>query len=318
MIEGQANVVGKESSMGRIVVGCDGSPSAIAAVEWAAREGDVRGCPVDAVFAWDFLRQPLESSGAPFDPHFGEAEARELLTHWLRDVAGGLGEHVHPVVICDLPARALLEASASADLLVVGARGLGGVRGALLGSVSQQCVHHSPVPVAVIRAEPPTAAHGIVVAVDGSQGAQRALEWALDEAAVRGCGLSVVHAWRPAPSPVLTVPVGLSVPTAWPDMSGLQRDAEDVVDRALRRALTPDRSAVAIDPRPVCGNVVDVLLEESRHAELLVVGSRGRGGFAGLLLGSVSQHAVHHAAGPVVVVPPPRRDVGAIPEGAPS
>lgn len=287
--------------MGSIVVGCDGSPSAVQALEWAADEGEARGWTVTALLAWDYLNQPAGPRGEAFDPAFGDAEARAVLARTLKEALGERARTVQPVVVCDLPARALLEASAVADLLVVGARGMGGVRGALLGSVSQQCVHHSKVPVAVIRAAPAPEASGVVVAIDGSEGSQRALDWALDEARAQRSSVTVVHVWHPTPS------AAWAVPAAWPDMTGMQADAEELIERALQRADTRDIPATMIQRHAVFGTVVDAVLDESRDAQVLVIGSRGRGGFAGLLLGSASQHLVHHATCPIVVVPPARR-----------
>jgi nucleotide-binding universal stress UspA family protein len=135
-------------------------------------------------------------------------------------------------------------------LLVVGARGLGGFRRLLLGSVSEQCLHHASYPVAVVRTSPaPAGADAsprVVVGVDGSAASQRALVWAVDEARAR------------------QVPL-------------------------VRRVVPVDRPASA-------------LLEAGAGADLIVVGDRGRSGFSGLLLGSVSHQVVHHATGPVVVV----------------
>jgi nucleotide-binding universal stress UspA family protein len=243
---------GGTTNMGIIVVGSDGSPSAAEALRWAVREGRERGWSVRVVLAWDYLNQPRLAHSEPFHPDFGEADAKLVLDRYVHDALGNRAGDVEAVTVCDLPVRALLEASAGADLLVLGARGLGGVRGALLGSVSQQCAHHSTVPVAIVRSAPTPAASGVVVAIDGSEGAQRALDWALDEARAGKCGISVVTVW------------------------------------------------------PMFGTVVDAVLEAAQDASLLVVGSRGRGGFAGLLLGSASQHLVHHAVCPIVVVPPPR------------
>jgi nucleotide-binding universal stress UspA family protein len=286
--------------MGSIVVGCDGSPSAVEALRWAAREGAVRGWSVTAMLAWDYLNQPVGAPEARFNPKFGDAEAREVLARTLKEALEDRASLVRPIVVCDLAARALLEAAEVADLLVVGARGLGGVRGALLGSVSQQCVHHSKAPVAVVRTPTPAGASGIVVAIDGSEGSQRALDWALDEARARACPVTVVNVWHPAPSATW------AVPAAWPDMTGMQEAADELIDRALRRADTEGVPPTMIERHAVFGTVVDAVLDEARDAQLLVVGSRGRGGFAGLLLGSVGQHLVHHATCPIVVVPPAR------------
>lgn len=136
----------------------------------------------------------------------------------------------------------------------------------------------------------------IVVGVDGSETARAALHWALDEARLRSAAVDVVHAWQ--------MPYVSSFPYPMVDvLSGeFEREARQVLDRMVGGA---DTSGVpAVEPLLVCDGAARALLDTAKGAELLVVGSRGRGGFTGLLLGSVSQHVVHHASCPVVVVPP--------------
>jgi nucleotide-binding universal stress UspA family protein len=155
--------------MGRIVVGVDGSEGAAAALRWAVQEGGYRrDATVVAVLAWSLLDQH-HPDGRTFSPTYGPTEARQALAIYVErarageateaaegeaGVAPNAAAAVELEVVNDLPARALLDASARADLLVVGARGLGGFRGLLLGSVSQQCAHHAPCPVVIIRPQP--------------------------------------------------------------------------------------------------------------------------------------------------------------------
>lgn len=129
-----------------IVVGVDGSDNAQRALRWAVEEARVRGVPVRVVTAWSYLQQP-----EGFDPSWGEAGARRILDGAI-DALGAAAEGVEleRVVVCDLPARAVLDAARDAELLVVGARGLGGFRGLLLGSVSQQVAHHASCPVVIV------------------------------------------------------------------------------------------------------------------------------------------------------------------------
>ena len=140
--------------MGLIVVGVDASESSEAALAWALREGAVRGDPVQVLAAWSYLDQTAVT-GHDFTADFDEADALVAVHAIVEKVRAEVGTaddvEVRETAVCDLPARALLEAAASADLLVVGARGVGGFTGLLLGSVSQQCVHHSPCPVVVVR-----------------------------------------------------------------------------------------------------------------------------------------------------------------------
>jgi nucleotide-binding universal stress UspA family protein len=136
----------------------------------------------------------------------------------------------------------------------------------------------------------------IVVGVDGSEGAKAALRFALAEARLRQATLRIVHAW-------LFGATGFEgfFPAHVGELSDLRRAAEAALEATLRE-VAADGSGVEIERHVVEGMPAAVLVEESRDAELLVVGSRGRGGFAALLLGSVSQQCAHHAACPLVIV----------------
>ncbi len=172
----------------------------------------------------------------------------------------------------------------------------------LLGSVSQHCLHHAMSPVALIRdgagiGSGRTAGERVVVGIDGSDAARRGLRWALDEGRARHAAVDVVHAWQ-------TPYVGSGDPFA---------AAFDPVmfEEAARLALdaTVDGEDASGLPQPperilVHGGAAPAILETAKGADLVVVGSRGLGGFSGLLLGSVSHHVAHHAPCPVVIVPP--------------
>jgi nucleotide-binding universal stress UspA family protein len=141
----------------------------------------------------------------------------------------------------------------------------------------------------------------IVVGVDHSDGAKAAVVFAHEEARLRNATLRAVHAWQFGY-------VGYTgfegtVPTAAVDISELRAAAAAALDETLREAL-PDSDDVNVEQRVVEGTPAAVLVDESRGADLLVVGSRGHGGFAQLLLGSVSQQCAQHAACPVVIVRP--------------
>lgn len=140
----------------------------------------------------------------------------------------------------------------------------------------------------------------IVVGVDGSDGARRALEWAVAEARLRGARLVAVHTWEMPPLSMSAGP--FDPPTALdPDlMQRVEAAAREVLDRELDAV---DVSGVEVDKRVEPRNPADALLDAGREADLLVVGTRGHGGFTGLLLGSVSQQVSHHAPCPVVIVP---------------
>src|SRR5690606_28025456 len=135
-----------------VVVGIDGSEHSREALRWAVEAATARRTSVRAVMAWSYLAQPGPDGPAPFHPEFQERDVRSTLEEVLRTtVPDGAETPVQAVAVLDLAAHALLEQAADAQLLVVGARGLGGLRGLLLGSVSQQVVHHAHLPVVVVR-----------------------------------------------------------------------------------------------------------------------------------------------------------------------
>jgi nucleotide-binding universal stress UspA family protein len=140
----------------------------------------------------------------------------------------------------------------------------------------------------------------IVVGVDGSEGGKAALEFAVEEAALRGARLKVVTAWEIPPAVV----AGLAADSGFFDQSLMEarQHAEAIVAEAVARAAQLQPSVV-LEPRVVEGHEAKTLLEEAKDASLIVVGSRGHGGFTGLLLGSISQQVVNHARCPVTVVP---------------
>jgi nucleotide-binding universal stress UspA family protein len=148
-----------ETAKASIVVGVDGSEHATHALRWAAREAELHGAELTAVLAWDLFNQLHPGGDRTFDPAYDEAAADRAL---LAVIETGLGAEGAPTVrrrpVCDLPAAGLLSAAEGADLLVLGARGLGGFRGLLLGSVSQQCLNHATGPVAIVRTTAPGSA----------------------------------------------------------------------------------------------------------------------------------------------------------------
>lgn len=271
--------------MRSIVVGVDGSDGGRAALAWAGREAELHRASLTAVLAWSLLDQP----GGEIRPDFGREEALAALRGWV--AAAALPVEVECDAVCDLPAAALLEVAASADLLVVGSRGLGGFKELLLGSVSSVVAERSVSPVAVVRdAERPTGP--VVVGDDGSANGTRALRWAAEEARARDVPLDLVHAWSGGASPMFGLP--LVVPR-----EHAERAAEHKLDEAME---TVDLTGLVIERHAMEGTPAGVLVDRSHSAGLVVVGSRGRGGLAAILLGSTSRHLLHHAAAPVVIV----------------
>lgn len=294
------------STSGHIVVGVDESDGAASALRWAVHESELRGWAVTAVLGWGYLDQHVPAPGETFDPSYSAANAEASLDATIERVLDvEVGRRVGRLAVCDLAARALLRASDEAALLVVGARGLGGFRGLLLGSVSQQCLHHARCPVVIVHGSGESADPSnerIVVGVDGSDESRSALGWALDEARARRADVEVVHAW--------TIPyLGMYGMNPAPiDRLPYESAAHDVLSESME---DQDSSGLRA---PVATTLVfaaagGTILERAEGAALVVLGSRGRGGFAGLLLGSVSSHVASHAACPVVVV----RDRGSRP-----
>lgn len=153
----------------------------------------------------------------------------------------------------------------------------------------------------------------IVVGVDGSAGSDAALRWAVAEAELRRSRLVVVHAYQAQPAPLMEVglgaPAGIAAPATLAEEGEQVRQAADeharsVIDGALRRA-GDTVGRLEIERVAAEGPPTQTLIESARGADLLVVGSRGRGGFLGLLLGSVSQQVALHPPCPVVILPPP-------------
>ena len=275
-----------------IVVGVDGSKESLTALRWANEQAAGRDATVRAVMVWSLLAQHPQP-GEPFDPGYDDDAALADLD---RAGVAALGDDAAAVdrqVVCDLPVEGLLSAALDADLLVVGARGRGGFKGLLLGSVSRKVLERSAVPVAVVRGPAPGAGGRVLVGVDGSASSMAALRWAAREAGRRGATLAVLHAW--------------SVP--WP--VDLQAHAmvlatmEEQGKKTLADAVAAVPDDVKVEGILLEGGAAASLLEASRSGtELLVVASRGRSGPLASLLGSVSHHLASHAPVPLVVLPP--------------
>lgn len=279
-----------------IVVGVDESAGAADALGWARRESEARGGSLTAVLAWGWFDQhPLE--GDPFDPEFHERSALDRLAEIVVRHLGELPADLKLVAIDELATPALLEAAADADLLVVGARGMGGFKGLLLGSVSQSCLHRARCPVAVVKhgGDPPPAVERIVAGVDGSETSQQALRWAAEAARDHRARLEVLHAWHPTG----VIPPDPYVMTG---LDALEAAAQQVLDDAVASVDTHDLVG-PVDASLVIGGSGRALVDAAARADLVVVGSRQQGPVGSILLGSTSTQVTYHAPCPVVVVP---------------
>ncbi|MDG6105933.1 universal stress protein [Dactylosporangium aurantiacum] len=275
----------------RIVVGYDGSIEARDAVDWAAAAAQRSGAGLHVLYAYQ-----LAWPGAAYDGPVTDlvAEAQRHADRLVADVVDhvrrrGTGVDVTGSAVHAAPAPTLLDAAA--DLLVVGNRGGGGLTNLLIGSVSLQVATHARTPVVVVRGRHDATDGPVVVGVDGSASSDAALGVALDEARSRGTGVVAVRAYVP--------PAVTALP-----YSVIETTERQVLEASIA-GWQEKYPSVAIVPLLGNGRAAQVLIGASRTAQLVVVGSRGHGGFAGLLLGSVGQQLIHHAECPVLIVHPP-------------
>lgn len=282
-----------------IVVGVDGSSVSKVAVDWAARTAALRDAPLKLVHVLTppvvmaFPEVPMPSGYLQWQ----EDEGRKVLAAGITTAHEATSSNpikVTSETICGNSVPSLVEESSQAQMIVVGCRGRGALARGLLGSVSTGLVHHAHCPVAIIHDEDPLIPHPskapVVIGVDGSPASERAVAVAFEEASFRGVDLVAVHAW--SDTGIFEFP-GV-------DWSVLQSGAEETLSERLagwgerypdvlvRRVVVADRPA-------------HQLLEQAESAQLLVIGSHGRGGFAGMVLGSVSNAVINAARMPVIV-----------------
>ena len=274
--------------MGDIIVGVDGSDGSRAALRWAARTSAARGAGLRAVTAWQYPANAVTPAGPARLP--GPEEMDERTCDEVRAVVRE--ELVADADLVEVeagrgPAASVLLTAAArpgTDMLVVGARGLGGFAGLLLGSVSQECVEHSPCPVVVLRGDPEPMDGPIVIGLDGSEGSIRALEWAIDLAEATDVPIVAVHA------PII----------------GANNAMMDAARQALEQWCAPiGARSVPHELRIEPGDARTALehVADETGASLLVVGTRGLGAVRGLLLGSVAGYVARYSTRPIAVVP---------------
>jgi len=285
-----------------IVVGVDGSASALHAVRWAAREADRRHVPLRLVHACFLMpvRHPRQVA-PPLEYHDAILEQGR---HWLDQAAEAARATAPDVQLSTdlrdgVTADVLLRESASAQLIVLGSRGLGGFRELLVGSVSVALSAHARCPVVVIRGPggdgAPPDAGPVVVGVDGSPLSDVAIEFAFTAAAERGVALVAVHSWIDVPMATGWASVPGTIDWEW-----IGENEARVLDEILA-AWTEKFPDVEVHKVVERDRPQRALLKAAAGAQLVVVGSRGRGALTGLGLGSVSQSLLHHAECPVVV-----------------
>ncbi|KQH76026.1 MULTISPECIES: universal stress protein [Mycobacterium] len=278
-----------------LVVGVDGSSASNAAVAWAARDAAMRNVPLTLVhmlstYVPTFPQIPLPGGVAVWQ----EEDARLVLEEaakLARESAGG-SVVIGTELKSSPPIPTLVQLSEDADMVVVGSHGRGAVGRALLGSVSSGVLRGAACPVAIIPADEPDIREDapVLVGIDGSPASELATAIAFDEASRRGVDLRAVHAW----SDVEILDLG---GLDWP---ALQEESEQILAERLAgwQERYPD---VAVQRLVVCDRPARELVNQSKSAQLVVLGSRGRGGIARVLLGSVSNAVVHSVHTPIIV-----------------
>ncbi len=286
-----------------IVVGIDGSPESDAAVHWAAREAVIRDEPITLMHAVQpvVVNWPV-SAGQLSVTEWQQENARQVVDQALADTETAMNQpepqDVRTEVLHAHPVDALVDASNDARMIVVGSHGRGALGRLLMGSVSRGVVENAHCPVVVIHADHGSTATDpyapILLGIDGSPASEAATAWAFDEASRRGVALSALHAWSD---------VGV-FPIFGMDWRDYQAHGEEVLAERLAgwQERYPD---VHLSRRLVCDTPAHWLIQEAQRAQLVVLGSHGRGGFGGVRLGSVSTAVTQSTTVPVVVVRSP-------------
>lgn len=286
----------------RIFVGVDGSPAASAAVAWAAHEAALHQLPLTLIHVLlppVAMTRPEVALPEEFQK-WQEAQAHEIIgdaRKIVADIAEQSGPiHVDSEILSGVMIPTLVDHSKDARMIVVGCHGRSQLR-RLLGSVASGLIHHARCPVAVIHDEEPVteraAGAPVVVGIDGSSASEAATGLAFDEASRRGVPLVAVHAWSDwavydFPGIDYSTMESLGEEVLAERLAGWQERYPDV---EVRRVVVADRPA-------------HQLVAQSESAQLVVVGSHGRGGFAGMLLGSTGAAVAQSSHAPVIVVRP--------------
>lgn len=282
-----------------IVVGVDGSERALAAAHYAAALAQRRQAPLRLIYVYESMIYGYGPTFLAGGYGIADDQVREAVKHTLAEVTSQMTTahpdiEIEPVLREGGAAASLIAESQEADVTVVGSRGMGGFAELLLGSVSSQIAAHAHGVVLVVR---PGGVEGgpVLVGIDGSDTSLTAMSFAVSEALSRDVPLVVATAYWEEPW-------GFGKePDIDPAVTAAHK-AEALVEQAVKPWLEK-HPELRVESRTLHSmNAEHSLVVESEHAALTVLGSRGRGGFKGLLLGSVSRTLVNHAHGPVAVV----------------
>lgn len=291
-----------------VVVGVDGSAASRGAVAYAAHNAAARGLPLTVVSTYSIPAALFAEGMVPPQSVYDELEkeARPVV-----DEAVATAERVAPGVratghvVEGNPAQVLIELSRDAKIIVLGSRGLGGIKGMVLGSVSAAVASHAHCPVVVTREDTAEIDRTgpVVVGVDGSEISAKATEWAFAEASARGTSLVALHTWMDPQVQAAAAGIALT-DEDWRQLE--QEQLETLSERVAGFSATyPD---VRVEKIVTRDRAVRALVEQGEKAQLVVVGSHGRGGFAGMVLGSTSRALLQAAPCPVMVVRPQVHD----------
>ena len=282
-----------------VVVAVDGSAASHNAVRWAANTANKRGIPLRLASSYTMPQFLYAEGMVPPQELFDDLQSETMEKI---DEARAIAHEVAPelkighTIAEGSPIDMLLDMSRDVTMIVMGSRGLGGLSGMVMGSVSAAVVSHASCPVVVVREDntvnESTKYGPVVIGVDGSDVSQKATEIAFAEADARGSELVAVHTW-----------MDMQVQASLAGLSAAQQQWEEVereqIDPLTERYPNVEVRKVITRDRPV-----RALVENSEGAQLLVVGSHGRGGFKGMLLGSTSRALLQSAPCPMMVVRP--------------
>ncbi len=275
-----------------IVVGADDSVGGRAAVTWAAEEAHRRQVPLDVVHAWHPMPHAhVDDFTVGRLPAAHQSHGEEVLARALSTIHNDQpGVRVSGHLMRGNAAVALLDASRAASMVVIGSRGLGGFTGLLLGSVGTHVVAHATCPVVIVRGSLHRSGP-VTVGIDGSEASSPVMAAAFEAAATRHAPLVVISA---VDEECETAGTALRVGTDHDQQ--VSRHIEDLV-----ASLSQKYPQISVTTSLPTTHPAEALLAASRTAQLLVIGSHGSGGFAGMAIGSIAQAVVHHAHCPVVV-----------------